>query len=180
MNVGENNRQPTRLLSVNATWFIKYCLPCRFFLLLLLFSNVPVSKSVIWNSNNNSRYIVTFRLVGYFFPKLLPAIFRRPNNQLSLYSETISTLRSTKELKFEEIDLSWKSLLICKYLWEISSNSMWTASKNPSYIFYKMKNSLFSFRRDKPKPKQLRLPFSREFLSNLIRHISHSPKKVLW
>ena len=42
-----------------------------------------------------------------------------------------------------------------------------------------MKNNLFSFRRDKPKPKQLRLPFSREFLSNHIRHISHSTKKSI-
>ena len=39
------------------------------------------------------------------------------------------------------------------------------------YIFFKMRNSLFSFRRDKVKPKQLRLPFSKKFLSNLIRHI---------
>ena len=59
--------------------------------------------------------------------------------------------------------LSWKSLLTCKYYGEISSNSVWTAPKNPPYIFFKMRNSLFSFRSDKLKPKQLRLPFSRKF-----------------
>ena len=33
---------------------------------------------------------------------------------------------------------SWKSLLICQYYGEISSNSLWTASKNPPFIFFKM------------------------------------------
>ena len=31
--------------------------------------------------------------------------------------------------------LSWKPLLTCKYYGEISSNSVWTASKSPPYIF---------------------------------------------
>ena len=82
MNVGENNRQPTLLRSVSATWFIKYCLPCGFFFLFFLFSNVQVSKSVM--NQQQQPLDVTFRLVGYIFPKLVPAIFRTPNNQLSL------------------------------------------------------------------------------------------------
>ena len=40
VNVGENKRQPTQLRSVNATCYIKYCLPCVFF---FVFSHVHVS-----------------------------------------------------------------------------------------------------------------------------------------
>ena len=76
----------------------------------------------------------------------------------------ISTHRLTKELKFEEMGLSWKSLLTCGYYGEIWSNSVWTASKNPPFFpFLRMRNSLFSIRKDKLKPKQLRLPFQESF-----------------
>ena len=39
VNVGENKRQPMRLRSVNATCFIKNCLPCG------VFFYIHVSKS---------------------------------------------------------------------------------------------------------------------------------------
>ena len=45
---------------------------------------------------------------------------------------------------------------------------------------FKIPANLFSFRKDKSKPKQLRLPFSGEFFSILIRHISPStPKSIV-
>ena len=37
VNVGENKRQTTRLRSVNTICFIKYCLPCFFFVFFFLF-----------------------------------------------------------------------------------------------------------------------------------------------
>lgn len=36
---------------------------------------------------------------------------------------------------------------------------------------------MFSFRGDKSKSKEIRLHFSGKFLSNLLRHMSHSTKK---
>ena len=62
VNVGENKRQPLRLRSVNATCFIKYCLPYGVFFM--------------FTSHN--------LLVGYSFPKRSLAIFSTPNNQLSI------------------------------------------------------------------------------------------------
>ena len=62
VNVGENKRQLLRLSSVNATCFIKYCLPCGVFFMF-------TSHSL---------------LVGYSFPKRLLTIFSTPNNQLSI------------------------------------------------------------------------------------------------
>ena len=38
---------------------------------------------------------------------------------------------------------------------------------------------LFSFRGDRPKLKQIRLQFSGKFLSNSLRHTSHSTEKIL-
>ena len=55
------------------------------------------------------------------------------------------------------------------------------ASKNPSYIFFKMRNSLFSFRRDKLKPKQLRLPFSKKVsFKSHPAHISLNKNSIKW
>ena len=61
VNVGENKRQLLRLSSVNATCFIKYCLPCGVFFMF-------TSHSL---------------LVGYSFPKRLLTIFSTPNNHFA-------------------------------------------------------------------------------------------------
>ena len=44
---------------------------------------------------------------------------------------------------------------------------------------FKTSHCSLSFCWDKLKTKQISLPFSREFLSNLLSHISHSKKKLL-
>ena len=43
-----------------------------------------------------------------------------------------------------------------------------------------LKFPLFSFRGDKPKSKQIRLPLSGKVHSNFLHHISYSTKKILW
>ena len=83
INVGENNRQPRWLSSVNVTRFIKYCLPCRFFFLFFYFLMFTFHNLLVWISNNNSHQIATFILVGYSFVNSYRTYSERPN-QLSL------------------------------------------------------------------------------------------------
>ena len=60
-------------------------------------------------------------------------------NQLSLLTvRRFSQIGRQKNWSLK-MGLSWKSLLICQYYGESSWNSLWTASKNPLYIFLKMR-----------------------------------------
>ena len=76
VSVGENKRQATQLRSANAPCFIKYCLPSGFF--------SRCSRLIIFWYKQQQPLDNIYKLVGYSFPKLLPATFRTGNNQLSL------------------------------------------------------------------------------------------------
>ena len=72
------------------------------------------------------------------------------------------------------------TLLICKYYGEISSNSVWTASKNPSYIFFKMRNSLFFILQGLAQTKTIKVAvFKTVSFESHPAHISLNKKTIL-
>ena len=180
MNVGENNRQPTRLRSVSATWFIKYCLPCRFFIFFIFYFLMFRSQNLLCESATTAAREWSLGLDTFFLNSYRPYSerpitnypFRPWDDFHTSFDQRIEVGRNGPFMKIAfNMQILWGNLV---------KQCVDGLEESSVYIFFKMRNSLFSFRRDKPKPKQLRLPFSRKFLSNLIRHISHSTKKVLW
>ena len=94
-------------------------------------------------------------------------------NQLSLLTvRRFSQIGRQKNWSLK-MGLSWKSLLICQYYGESSWNSLWTASKNPPYIFLKM-------RKVRAQKKQSASDRSQAISCNLIKQEKLRRTKKVW